>query len=373
MDLGKIDSFGTEQKQYLLLNKDTPIASFTVNDAGLLTINKKFNGVGDWIKNLSTFIVNRRAPKHRENIEKLLKESGCDTTTGFLDITHALSLIDTFWVKSIDSELQWKDVSLFTHPFNDVVAKTAFEGGLHGRNLSTTSPEYGTDGSFAKCWVREDGQVRMLKRGSSGAANAGLEPYSEYYACQLIEAFTSDFVPYDLRMRSKRICSVCDLFTSEEVGFVPFAAFCGNSVDINAALEIAESLGILEYVKRMFVIDAVIMNEDRHTNNFGVLVDNDRQVVLGPAPLFDQNLSLLPYGMEDDFEDMEQYLSMKGPRLGEDWIPVAKAFATQKERKELRELLDFKFQRHPNYNLPEWRLEALENVIHSNIAQILKE
>jgi hypothetical protein len=77
--------------------------------------------------------------------------------------------------------------------------------------------------------------------------------------------------------------------------------------------------------------------------------------------------------MEDDFEDMEQYLSMKGPRLGEDWIPVAKAFATQKERKELRELLDFKFQRHPNYNLPEWRLEALENVIHSNIAQILKE
>ena len=34
------------------------------------------------------------------------------------------------------------------------IAKMAFEGGLHGRHLSTTSPEYGTDGSFAKCWIR---------------------------------------------------------------------------------------------------------------------------------------------------------------------------------------------------------------------------
>ena len=28
---------------------------------------------------------------------------------------------------------------------NEKIAKTAFEGGLHGRHLSTTSPEYGTD------------------------------------------------------------------------------------------------------------------------------------------------------------------------------------------------------------------------------------
>lgn len=76
-------------------------------------------------------------------------------------------------------------MSLYTHPFNEVIAKTAFEGGLHGRQLSTTSPEYGTDGSFAKCWIREGGQIRLLKRGSSGAGNAGLEPYSEFYAGQL--------------------------------------------------------------------------------------------------------------------------------------------------------------------------------------------
>lgn len=28
-----------------------------------------------------------------DNIERLLKESGCDTIQGYLDITHALSLV----------------------------------------------------------------------------------------------------------------------------------------------------------------------------------------------------------------------------------------------------------------------------------------
>lgn len=50
-------------------------------------------------------------------------------------ITHALSLIDTYWVKPIDSYLCWRDVSLYDKQFNEVIAKTAFEGGLHGIGL----------------------------------------------------------------------------------------------------------------------------------------------------------------------------------------------------------------------------------------------
>lgn len=40
-------------------------------------------------------------------------------------------------------------------------------------------------------------------------------------------------------------------------------------------------------------------------------------------------------------------------------------------RKILINLLDFKFTRHSKYNLPEWRLEALEKIIHQNIEKIL--
>ena len=41
---------------------------------------------------------------------------------------------------------------------NEKIAKTAFEGGLHGRHLSTTSPEYGTDEfTYGGTYYREHG------------------------------------------------------------------------------------------------------------------------------------------------------------------------------------------------------------------------
>ncbi len=359
--------------EYVLMNKNVQVASFGIHDAlESISVVEQYEKLPDWIRDLDVFITNRRAPKHRENMERLLRESGCNTLRGFLDITHALSLVDTFWVRPVHSELTWEKVSLYTHPFNEVIARTAFEGGLHGRQLSTTSPEYGTDGSFAKCWIRENGQIRMLKRGSSGAANAGLEPYSEYYAAQIIKQFTDEFVSYDLRTVNSRICSVCDIFTSETYGYLPFTSIDPGNSTIKSVLNKAYEYGLQDKFRRMFVIDAVIVNEDRHKNNFGFLVENDTQAIVDMAPLFDHNISLLPYAMEDDFADLKTYLLTKAPRIGNDWIPIAAACLDAGLRRKLIQLLDFKFQRHSKYNLPEWRLEALETLVHRNIERILK-
>lgn len=370
----RLNSFSKDLPEYYLMNKDVPVLRFNV-DPRIQAINilEEYSKLPYWITNPRLFIRNRRAPKHRENLEKLLTMSGCDTLQGFLDITHALSLVDTFWVKLTDSKLDWRSVSLYTNPFNEVVAKTAFEGGLHGNNLLTTSPEYGTDGSFAKCWIREDGQIKLLKRGSSGARNAGLEPYSEYYACQLIEAFTDEFVRYDLRSKSGRVCTVCDIVTSEEYGLLPYNAIDPGNTDLETVFAKMDELGFLDKVKRMFVIDAVIMNEDRHKNNFGFIVDNDKQEIVGMAPLYDHNVSLLPYAEEDNFEDWEEYLSHKGPRIGWDWFTSVRQCLDPGMRKVLIDLSDFKFTKHPKYNLPDWRLEMLEKIIHANIRRMLED
>lgn len=373
-DIRKMTAFGNVSKPgYELMNKDVKIAAFVINDAfSSVTITKQFVELPFWIHNFGAFVQNRQAPKHRENIAQLLRMSGCDTLRGFLNITHALSLVDTFWVRPVDSTLSWRDVSLYTHEFNEVVAKTAFEGGLHGRGLSTTSPEYGTDGSFAKCWIREEGMIKMLKRGSSGASNAGMEPYSEYYAAQLVSALTDEYVRYDLRSIGGRVCSVCDIFTSEEFGYLPYASVEPENSTIDSVLDKASKYGLESKFRKMFVIDAVIMNEDRHKNNFGFLVENDTQTIVGMAPLFDHNVSLLPYAMKDNFDNIDSYLAEKGPRLGRDWIPIAAACLDSDLRRKLINLSDFKFKRHEKYNLPEWRLEILEKLIHSNIEKILQ-
>lgn len=364
---------GERTVKYVLLNKDVVIAEFEVDTIfDTITVAEQFVDLPYWFDDIGNFIRNRRAPKQRENIEELLRLSGCDTLQGFLDISHALSLVDSFWVKRPDSELCWKNVSLYTHPFNEVIAKTAFEGGLHGRPLNTTSPEYGTDGSFAKCWIREGERIRMLKRGSSGSRNAGLEPYSEFYAGQLVKAFTDEFVAYGLRMHNKRICSVCDLFTSEDYGYLPYAAVDRGNSSVESVLNKMKEFGLEDKVKRMFVIDAVILNEDRHKNNFGFIVDNRTQEIVGMAPLFDHNVSLLPYAEEGEFGYGGDYLRRKGPRIGDDWVRTAAMCLDAKTRKVLIQLSDFRFERHAKYNLPEWRLNDLEELIHTVIQRILR-
>lgn len=357
---------------FLLMNKDIMLAEFHVNMLyDTILIDKVYREIPSWIDNLALFITNRRAPKQRENIRELLELSGCDTILGYLQVSHALSLIDTFWVKPKDSDLVWDDVSLYTHEFNEVIAKTAFEGGLHGMELSTTSPEYGTDGSFAKCWIREDGQIKMLKRGSSGYSNAGLEPYSEYYAAQIIKEFTNDYVDYDLRSVHGRVCSVCDLFTSEQYGFVPYAAVDKGNSDVSSVINKMIEYGLDDKAKLMFIIDAIIMNEGRHKNNFGFLVNNNTQEIEGMAPLFDHNVSLLPYVVEDDFYNIEEYLKHKGPRLDDTWIKSAALCMTPSIRKKLINITDITITKHPRYNLPDWRIDALTKMIQSNIQDIL--
>ena len=71
------------------------------------------------------------------------KRQGCYNLDGYLRITHALTLNDTFWVKPTDSTLKWDQVSLYSNEFDETIARIAFEGGMYGKQFSSTSPEFG--------------------------------------------------------------------------------------------------------------------------------------------------------------------------------------------------------------------------------------
>lgn len=89
------------------------------------------------------------------------------------------------------------------------------------------------------------------------------------------------------------------------------------------------------------------------------------------APLFDHNISLLPYAEEGDFDFNGKYFREKGPRIGDSWVRVAAACMDADTRKVLINLKDFKFKKHNKYNLPDWRLEALEKLIHQSVDAVL--
>lgn len=362
------------KNDFLLMNKDQPLLKFQSNpgpfgEDNMIEIESYTDLRPVGYKNILDWVEHRRAPKHRAHIEQLLRECGCENLDGFIRVAHALTLNDTLWVKEENSKLEWGDVSLYRNPFNELISHVAFEGGLYGNNFSTTSPEFGTDGAFAKCWIREGEDVYLLKRGSTGARNAGLEPYSEMYASQIAKYICTSYISYDVTEYRDRIASKCKLFTSEKEGFIPINKYIERA-NVKELLEFFDKIGSVNDFRRMLVLDAIIINVDRHLGNFGVIIDNDTMEVLRMAPVFDHNQSLLPYAENEEFENIEQYLQTKGSRIGNDFNMVAHAMLTPRIRADLINLKGFKFE-DSKFELSTKRKGLLENLVNTQIGRIL--
>ena len=358
---------------YQLMNKNTVVATYSEHkdiDDFLYEEVERFDpylpygfiDINDWIDG-------RAIAKHRTSIEKLMRELGLTTRHDFIGMIRCLSLTDTFWMKREDEVLTWDDVSLYRNPFDDVIARIAFDGtGMYGRQNSLTSPEFATSGSFAKCWIRENGQISLLKRGSSGYANAGFEPYSEKLASDLLDAARIDHVPYSLLRFHKKLACKCPLFTSEREGFVSAHRFFEGPFGVKDMLAFASEHGAEEAFREMVVMDAVMANVDRHAGNYGFLVNNATGEILRMAPLFDHNMACLPMMMEMD--DFDEYIRLIGPKIGTDFIAIGRALMTPGIRAKLVDLKDFEYE-DPGFDYPKWKLDAVNRLKNVQIEALL--
>lgn len=359
------------QMQYLLLNKDSIWLDFhceqneyletTAYEDAWHTEQRPFG-----YRNLTDFLEQRKAPKHRAHIAELLKEYGCETLDGYLNVAHALSLNDTLWVKPADSRLTWAEVSLYRNPFNAVISQAAFDGSISSSGFSSTSPEFSTDGQYAKCWVRENDTVQLYKTGGV----FGMEPLSEFLASQLAAVFCTESVPYDLGFYHGALISKCPLFTSEQYGLAK-AAVLTRDRTISGFLRYFESIGSEAAFRRMCILDALILNIDRHSGNFGVLYDNDTLQVKGMAPVFDNNRSLL-FDLDDDqLKNTEWCIRHCSPRLGSDFIATARGLLTDEILSDLKNLKDFRFTGHPQIMIESERLDRLNSILQCQLNKIL--
>lgn len=365
---------------YLLMNKDDKLLAFRTEAGPLGTAVTEtasyrsrrphgWNGIGRWVES-------RNYARHKEHFRSMLKDWQLDTPDGFLQVSHALSLNDTLWVKPETSALRWADVSLYSNPFDDIAARTAFETGLHGLKLSSTSPEFTSEGTYPKCWRRGADGIMLYKTGSEGFSNTGLEPYSEFMAAGVAGRMLGvDTVRYGLEKFKGHLCSTCQLFTDESMGFVPAYRLYppDRPHDMANALAFCRSLGFEKEFSDMIVLDAVTFNRDRHLGNFGLLMDNDTFEIRAFAPLFDFNRSMLCFAADEDLETdaaVAGYFRRAdvGHMLGGDFAEVARALMTQ-ERKE-RMPRTAALPRHSQYNLPDGRMERLESIFAQNYEYI---
>lgn len=322
---------------------------------------------------LKKWLEKRTIPRNRAYVSNFLSKLGLNErdTKGIIDICQGLSLNDCYWVVKEDCKDLFEDKNLYTNSFNTNIASIAFTGyGSYTRSSFRSSPEFTTNGMLAKSWRRIKGEVLLYKSGTEGFANSGLEPYSEFYASQIAEKMELNYVPYYLSKWKGKLCSTCKLFTSRDISFIPI----GRLVKIGGIEEVIKyyrELGEEFYQELidMLVFDAIILNEDRHFGNFGLLVDTHTNKIIAPAPIFDNGLSLLCYAMEDDFNN--HYADTRRPATYDDFIEYIKPLMTNRQKEKVRKVLDFHFNTKSQYKLSNKRLKKLEQLVHNQAKQLL--
>ena len=324
---------------------------------------------------LLSWLKGRVVPKNREFVHQILSRYGLDQndTMGIIKLCKGLSLNDSYWVVEKDFDGKFADYNLYDNSFTRALALIAYTGyGTSTAKGFSSSPEFTTNGMLRKCWRRLNKKIYLYKGGTTGAANTGKEPFSEYYAAQIAKQMGLNHIAYGLAKWKDTLCSTCELFTDIDTSYVPIYKF----VEKSTVTEIAAFLKDLgeEYYNDfvdMLIFDALIFNTDRHGGNFGLLVDNKTNKPIKFAPIFDNGLSLFNYAMDDELEDAEKYSKTRGSAFGVSHIDIAKEFITNRQKSQLRKMINFRFEKHSRYNLPAKRLKIIEEFLQKRVQELL--
>ena len=296
-----IDVYNIEYAPYILknfYNKDD------INDTPFRT-------------NLSEWFRGRGIPNWRDKLDLLLHRLDISAPTELLDKAFGLSLSDQYWLKPHDSNLKYDDINFFDNDFDYtefMEASLSKNSKIITNKESLKTPNNTTDGMLKKAWIIEDGTRYLLK---SGYKNEILQPFNEVLASMICDRLGFNHVPYILDVYKDTVVSKCPCFINKDTELITAYQIRNdmrrhnNIDDYEEYIKKLEENGIpnaREKIENMYILDFLIMNEDRHLNNFGIIRDVNTLKWIDVAPIFDNGQSLnIEY-----YDDDELHISGEG-------------------------------------------------------------
>lgn len=329
-------------------------------------------GLAKWLKQ-------RAIPKNRAFVNSFLAKCGLNANRPMdvISVCKGLSLNDSYWVIDEADKSEFAKVNLYDNKFSQVLAWVAFTGyGSSIRSSFASSPEFTTNGMLPKCWRRIQKKVYLYKGATSGASNTGNEPYSEKYAHMIAKQMGVNAVPYKISKWKGNLCSVCEIFTTKDIAYVPVGRIVTTG-GMKAVRKYYESLGkeFVEALNDMLAFDAIVCNTDRHFGNFGVLVDSHTNKIVAPAPLFDHGNALFSLAGEENWGDdalMDEYISTLLPCTYDDYFDEVKVCIDSSLRKKIHKLLNFKFENLGTYNYSAKKIKMIESIVRERAWSLLQ-
>lgn len=251
--------------------------------------------------NLSKWFQGRGIPSWRDKLDILLHRLNIIAPSELLDKSFGLSLSDQYWLKPINTSISYDDINFFDNDFD----YTEFLEASLSKNSnsivnasSLNTPNNTTDGMLRKAWIIENDTRYLLK---SGYKNELLQPFNEVLASEICDRLGFDHVKYTLDTYKDTVVSKCPCFITKNTELITCHQIRNNmdrydsTKDYEEYIKILEEHGIVDartQMENMFILDFLIMNEDRHLNNFGIIRDVNTLKWLKCAPIFDNGQSL---------------------------------------------------------------------------------
>ena len=259
------------------------------------------------LEQLTEWFKGRGIPSWRDDLDLLLTKLNISTPTELLDKAFGLSLSDQYWVKPYDTDIKYENINFFEHDFEDSEFTNAtFSNNMNiNSKISLISPNNTTDGRLKKTWIIEDGKRYLLK---GGYKNEVMQPFNEVLATMICSRLGFKHVPYTIDVISDKIVSKCECFIDKNTELATAYQILHNNCERDKAYEtyikILEDNGISnarEEIENMFILDYIMLNEDRHLNNFGIIRNVEDLGWVETAPIFDtgQSLNILDYNDEE--------------------------------------------------------------------------
>ena len=267
--------------------------------------------------NLSKWFQGRGIPSWRDKLDLLLHRLDIIAPSELLDKAFGLSLSDQYWLKPYDSDIKYDDINFFDNDFDYtefMEASLSLNSKTIASDESLKTPNNTTDGMLKKAWVIED-KTRYLLKG--GYKNEILQPFNEVLASMICERLGFNHVTYTIDTYKDMVVSKCPCFITKDTELIT-AYQIRNDMKRHDSIEdyedyvkLLEIKGIKdarEKLENMYILDFLIMNEDRHLNNFGIIRNVNTLEWLDIAPIFDNGQSL----NIQDYNDEEVVISGHG-------------------------------------------------------------
>ena len=252
----------------------------------LLAVRKNEEAIVSWLTG-RVLLLSRANAKWIYNLFHFEQTGTAEQHMKIAMVCRAVSVLDPYWLKfDDDGEISWSSVDVKSNPLNEIVAQVA----LHGKSLtfqgSPVTPELTTNGAYAKAWRRhEDSNLWLYKLGANGSTESRIE----VMCSNLLDKMNVEHVHYEAGQDGDQYVCMCPCMTTEREAVLTgmeFISYCNvNGIDADARMMEIDG----ESIYKMWIVDFLISNRDRHGQNWGFYYDTETMEILGCHPLFDHN------------------------------------------------------------------------------------